>query len=379
MIGLGVLPLLAACSVLPRSGPTISSMMEAENGRRNLALVDIEPSTINLLAAKEEPSLYGTFGDYGPPPGQTIGVGDMLQVTLWESYGGGLFSTQSTDLNTTAGLHSLLTPEQTVGRDGEITVPFAGRVPVVGQTPAQVEWTIRARLAEAAINPQDMVIVTHNISNTVTVLSEGGLAARVPLSVRGDRVLDVIAQAGGIRGAASDTSVILSRGDRIVRVPLEAVLRNPSEDIYMRAGDVLAQVHDPQTFTAVGATGRNNVVLFGAPQLNLDEALAKAGGLLDNRADPSGVFVIRLETGGVARELAQSHDLTLENGAVPTIYHLDMSDPMAFFLAKKFAMRNKDIIFVANSRFNDFEKVLGLVNDLTTPAFTGLLMENSLH
>jgi polysaccharide export outer membrane protein len=371
-----MLCLLSACSLLPRSGPTKSSMMDAEAQRQNLAVVEIDPAIINLLSSKEKPSLFGAFGDYRPAPDPRINVGDELQVTLWESAGGGLFSNPSID-PLSAGSHSLVTPQQIVDRDGSITVPFAGRAPVVGKTSADVELEIRRRLTETAIDPQALVTV-QRLSDSVTVISEGGRAARVPLSVRGDKLLEVIAQAGGIRTAASDISVVLSRGDRTVRVPLETVLRDPREDIYLRAGDVVTQVLDPQSFTAVGATGHNNVVRFGTPELSLDEALGKAGGLLDNLADPAGVFLIRFESGAVAEELARTHGLNLQRGDVPTIYHLNLREPTGFFLAKKFSMRNKDIIYVADSPFGDFQKVFGLVDQMLTPAFTGLLIQNSL-
>jgi polysaccharide biosynthesis/export protein len=366
----------SACSVLPRNGPTKSALLGAEGQQHNLAVVEIDPATIRMLAAKEQPSLFGTFGDYRPPSEEKIAVGDQLQVTLWESAGGGLFSNASIEPSS-SGSHSIMTPEQTVDRDGSITVPFAGRVSVVGRAPAEVELDIRRRLAETAIDPQALVTVTH-LSETATVISEGGRAARVPLSLQGERLLEAIAQAGGIHTAVSDVSVVLSRGNRVVRVPLEAVLQNPREDIYLRAGDVVTEVINPQSFTAIGATGRNNVVKFGTANLTLAEALAKAGGLVDDRADPTGVFVIRFETGAVGAELTQTHGLNLNGDAVPAIYHLDLLKPTGLLLARQFAVRNKDIVYVADSPFDAVEKVFGLVNQLTTPAFTGLLIQNSL-
>ena len=40
-------------------------------------------------------------------------------------------------------------------------------------------------------------------------------------------------------------------------------------------------------------------VTFGAEKVTLAEALAKAGGLLDLRADPAGVFLFRFEPAAV--------------------------------------------------------------------------------
>lgn len=368
--------LLSACSALPNSGPTKSALLSAQTQNRNFAVVEIAPGTIGLAAERESPSFFGTFGDDRPLSDANIAVGDMLQVTLWESAGGGLFSNASVEPSS-AGSHSIVTPEEIVDRDGSITVPFAGRVPVAGRTPAQVESDIRMRLGEIAIDPQAVLTVKH-LSNSATVISEGGHAARVPLGAAGERLLEAIAQAGGIRTSSSDISVVLSREDRVVTIPLETVLRDPREDIYLQPGDIVTQVLNPQSFTAVGATGRNNVVQFGSADLTLAEALGKAGGLLDSRADPDGVFVIRIETGVVARQLAETHKLIANNEGVPTIYHLNLRDPTGLVLAKKFSMHDKDIVYVTNSRLDDFQKVFSVINQVTMPAFTGLLIQGSL-
>jgi polysaccharide export outer membrane protein len=45
-------------------------------------------------------------------------------------------------------------PEQAVGRDGAISVPFAGRVKVAGRLPAEVQRAIEQRLSGKAIEPQ---------------------------------------------------------------------------------------------------------------------------------------------------------------------------------------------------------------------------------
>ena len=40
--------------------------------------------------------------------------------------------------------------------------------------------------------------ISRNVSNTATVTGEVTAGARIPLTVKGDRVLDVISTAGGI-------------------------------------------------------------------------------------------------------------------------------------------------------------------------------------
>lgn len=370
---------VGACSSLPRSGPFRSDLVADTDGpARPFATVEIAPTVVDTLAQIKSPSFVGAFGDYRPPRQQRIGVGDSVQITLWEAGPGGLFSAPVVD-RMSPGSRSATIPDQVVARDLSITVPFAGRVPVAGRTPPEVEAVIVGRLAGKAIDPQVLVTVTRNVSNTVTVMGAVQSARRVPLSVGGDRLLDVLAEAGGARGAAYDIAVVLARENRVVRVPLQVVLDEPHENVFMQAADVVTLVLDPQTFTASGATGRNAVVAFETPNLSLDEALGKAGGVLDDRGDPDGVFVIRFEPEAVTRTLPDLRLASVPMGPTPVVYHLKLRDPNALFFARRFAMRNKDILYVSNAPLSDVQKVLTLINLLVAPAVTGVTIKSSVR
>ena len=81
--------------------------------------------------------------------------------------------------------------------------------------------------------------------------------ARVSLSPGGDRLLQVIAAAGGAKAPVHETFVRLSRDGVTATIPLEQLVADPAEDIYAQPGDVLTLVRVPQTFSVFGATGRN--------------------------------------------------------------------------------------------------------------------------
>jgi polysaccharide export outer membrane protein len=361
---------VTACGVIPRSGPSAEAILDA--GRQEappFALIPIDDRVVTLLAQWHGPSLYGQFGDYRRAVDQHIGVGDSIVVTIWEAAAGGLFSTPVAD-SRQPGSHSAIIPEQVVARDGSITVPYAGRIRVTGRTPPEVERAIVELLAGKAIEPQALVTLTKNVSNTVTVTGEVTAGARIPLSVRGDRLLDIIAAAGGIRVPARESFVDLTRAGRTVRVPFQALLSNPKENIYARPGDVLTVVQDLQTFTAVGATGRNAVVPFDQFRITLEEAVAKAGGLLDSAADPEGVFVLRYEPATLASNYKNVSPALEKAGIVPVAYHINMREPTSLFLQRRFVMRNKDIVFVSYSPISDMQKVLTIVNLVTQPVFS---------
>ena len=370
--------LLSGCATLPGSGPSRADMMEeVETTQPAFTLVEVDKTVVGILSQDKPASLQGLFGDYRPAQEQVIGIGDALQITIWEAGPGGLFSAPVVD-RYSPGSRSASIPEQVVGRDGSITVPFAGLVRVAGYPPHDIERTIVARLADKAIDPQVLVTITRNVSNTVTVMGESSGGARVPLTIRGDRLLDIIATTGGAHTAPHDTLIILERKGRIVRIPLQTVLDNPQENIFLQSGDMVTLLRDPQSFTAIGATGRNGIVPFETSGLTLDEALARAGGFLDERADPAGLFIIRYENSATAAAVTSKNSGVIPPDGAPIVYHLSMREPGALFLARRFPMRKKDILYVSNSPYTNVQKVLNLVNLLTSPIISGATVNNAV-
>lgn len=365
---------LGSCASLPAQGPSASEV--GDQGRAEKAalesdflIIDLDQRIAEVLRQRGRPTLARTFGDRRPAPQQVIGIGDALQVTIWEASAGGLFSSPIVD-RASPGSHTAVIPEQVVARDGSITVPYAGRIKVVGLTPPQVEQRIVESLARKAIEPQAIVSISRNISNAVTISGEVSQGARVPLSPRGDRVLDVIALAGGPRAAVHEIFISLTRGGHTVTVPMQNLLSTPQENIFVYPGDTLTLVRDPQTFTAFGATGRNALVNFDAKGITVEEALAKVGGLLDNLADPSGVFLLRTEPVEFARRLDPLHVFPPVVHAVHVVYRIDLRRTNTYFLARDFPVFDKDIVYVASAPASEWLKFLSLVQMSAAPVLT---------
>jgi polysaccharide export outer membrane protein len=55
-----------------------------------------------------------------------------------------------------------------------------------------------------------------------------------------------------------------------------------------------------------------------------------------------------------------------------------MRQPGALLQARRFAMRDKDILFVSNAPLNELGKVLKLVSMVTQPAIQGVVMSSRL-
>jgi polysaccharide export outer membrane protein len=133
----------------------------------------------------------------------------------------------------------------------------------------------------------------------------------------------------------------------------------------------------PQSFTVFGATGANTQINFTAEHMTLVEALAKSGGLQDQRSDPAGVFLFRYEPPPVINALGRPQLGTGPEGTTPAVYRLDLSDARSYFLAQRFPVQDKDIIYVANADLNELQKFFSLLNTLTGPVITGIVVRNA--
>ena len=375
---------LGGCSALPAAGPSSSAFSEHAAAPSDST---VDPSVDYELIRLDEVNLsdlralsYQSFGSLSDGKGAValrIGIGDLVRVSIWEAGSGGLFSAASVAGISTGSANANI-PDQIVGNDGSITVPYAGRVRVAGQAPEAVERTIVQRLAGKAIEPQVLVTVTRGVSSTVTVTGDVAAGAQIPLMPNGQRVLDIIALAGGLRGPANETMVTLKRGSRTVEIPFTKLARDPSENIFVRPSDTLILSRRPLTFVALGATGVNTEVPMADETIVLSSAIAKAGGLLDFRADASSVFILRRELASTVLAVRPGSKLALTASTVNVVYQADFRDPRHLLAAQKFQVRVGDVIYVPNAFAADAQKVIGLFNATVAPVATGASTVNAL-
>jgi polysaccharide export outer membrane protein len=371
---------LVGCASLPSAGPTTAQIIDQSQQPEGALfdIVNIDPHVVSVLRSQPEPSFESRFQTQDEPPKLRIRVGDTVAVSVWEAASGGLFGAAPLPAAEIGARTGTKFPDQVVAQDGAISVPYAGRVPAAGRTPVQVERMIDDRLAEKAIEPQAMVTVTMSVSNAVTVSGEVNRAARIPLSLAGDRLLDVIAAAGGAKSAVFDTLIKLSRDGVTVAMPMERLVSDPAQDIYARPGDQIALIKAPPTFTVFGAAQSNAELPFDSDKLNLSRALAKSGGLLDLRADPRGVFLFRFESPTVARTLAIPPRYVAPDGRAAIVYRLDLDKAASYFLADRFPVKPNDILYVANAPLTELQKFFLLINTITGPVISGVVVSRSV-
>lgn len=366
---------LSACGTFPgwisASGPSREQVQSPRDTRRieGIKLVDVDDALAKKLAKAKQ---LGRFSDIFPSHSSNnylIGPGDIIEVSIWEAQPPMLFSGVSLDGKAASTSSPAVTlPNQMVSPDGTISIPFAGKVAVKGRNTDQIGDEITRRLHGKANRPQVLVRVAKNNTSNVTVVGEVSTSATLPLTPKGERLIDALALAGGVKQPISRMAIQLSRGETTSTMALDSIIRDPKQNIMLKPGDVVTALFQPLSFSVLGATGKNDEIPFEAQGISLAQALARSGGLNDMRADARGVFIFRFEDPKLLGQ--ETTPKTVVNGMVPIVYQVDLRDPASFFVTQNFPIQNHDILYVTNSPVAEFQKFLSLIISVAVPSVT---------
>jgi len=374
LLAVVVAAVLPACSLLPGTGPKSDAVENnATAGVRSsaalsYALVDVSADTIGFLSQPNLVTFQGEFPDKRAKPNQVVGVGDVLNISIFEAAPGGLFTPGQAAGARPGNFVDL--PAQAVDQKGSIYVPYAGEIPAAARTIPDIQQAIVARLRNRAIEPQVVVSLNQQHSSVVSVLGDVNTPGVLALNSVGERLLALIARAGGPKFEAIESYVTLQRDGKRVKVLLSRVVHDPRENIFIRPNDVIFLTRESPSFTALGALnqnifGTNTEIPFDVETLTLAQAMGKSGGLSDQQSDPSEIYVYRYEDRRFLEKLGvDTTKFTLDR--VPTIYHVNLRDPAGMLLASAFQMKIKDVMYVANAKVVDYYKLLLLINNTTT-------------
>lgn len=353
---------LSGCAAIPSSGPSADAVLNRANAAAMAyTVIEVTPEVARAVTDERNGHLAAIFGDQRKASSSRIGVGDAVVVHIWEAADGGLFSAGMKNGNASI-------PEQPVSEDGTISVPYVGTVRAAGKTPDQLKALIETALAGKAIEPQVLVDVVKNVNNVVTVTGEVGSSGRIPLSPRGERLMDVIALSGGPKIPAHQLAVQITRANKTLSIPLEQLISDPRENIYVQPDDVVTLIRQPRNFSVFGASERNAQVAFDESKLYLNEALAKVGGLNDERANAKGIFIYRSEPSELIRRLLPGMPIRDDGtGKTQVIYRVDLTQPNGFFLLKDFPVYDGDLVYIANSSLAEMRKFTSLISAVASP------------
>lgn len=338
---------MAGCT-LPRSGPTAGEIMSASRSPEgNLHVVTVTPAIAEAARSSETLAFSQDLVTAGALSSDTIRAGDAVSVTVWENVDAGLL----------AGVGQKVTALDHIQVDdsGQIYVPYAGRIKAAGMTPDGLRSEIAAKLEVQTPDPQVEVRRVAGDGATVSVMGGVRDPGVYPIETPTQRLTAMLAHAGGVVLVPDVAQIQIERGGRTSRIWLQDLYDSPRLDVALRAGDRIIVEEDRRSFTALGATEKQSRVNFNKRDMSALEAIAAAGGLNGNSADPTGIFVFRSEPSSIANRVLGRNDLV---GEQQIAYVLDLTKPDGLFSAREFIIRNEDTVYITEAPFAAWSQVL---------------------
>ena len=341
VVVLGLTLGLAGCQVVPGDGPWMGGAQSTSTEALPFDVIDLTPTSVVAFrppSSLDRPSITSHLSAGGRI---AVAPGDVLKVRIFEPYEGSIFPTvqrPGADLGV-----------QRVTDLGTINVPYAGTVPVAGLDLTQIEQRIAERLKGKAQDPQVIVEFVADRSHTVMVSGDVKQPGRISLLDGVRSVVDAINRAGGpfntgVNSAAAQLEVIVRRDGQVILTAQYSDLLAGS-DIPIQKNDEIVVRPNSRVFTVLGAVQKAGNVELTKGNLTLLEALGQVGGLTDERANKTGVFVFRMG------------DLQNSPGARARVFRLDLNQPVSIFVAQQFGMQAHDVVYVTNAPLYEYNKI----------------------
>ncbi|MFY0992457.1 polysaccharide export protein [Halomonas sp. C05BenzN] len=337
-----VMSVTAGCAMAP--GGHINEKKLEESLDSQVDIMELTPEMVMGMRTEEESLARPT-----PEPLRSqlldyeyrIGPGDILSVIVYDH----------PELTIPAGSER---PASETGNrvrpDGTIFYPYVGRVRVAGMTLEEVRGLLTRRLSNVITDPQVEIGMGAFHSQKVHVSGAVESPGTYPLTIVPMTILDAVSQAGGATDKADWHNIILTRDGREERISLYAMLRqgDMTQNRLLRDGDLLhVPTSENQNVVVLGQVLKPGAIPLGNERLTLTDALARAGGVNESRAQPSGIFVVR----GNAPE----------SDKLATVYQLDISDATRLMLGTRFPLQPQDVVYVTSAPLARWNNVISLL------------------
>lgn len=344
---------VSACS-LPRGAALQSEVLKEQNAETPTFQV-VEVTRANIPAISSWPA-SGWHGHYHWPntsegaSSSVIRTGDRVDVTIWDS--------QDYSLLTNPGQRFTEIKGVEVDGNGSIFLPYVNKVGIRGLTPSGARTKIQSRLEPIVPSAQVQISLQQGRDHSIDVVGGVAKPGAYPMPSRNYKILNVLADAGGIPADLRNPQVRLLRGSKTYEISSDLLFANGAKNALLHPRDSVIVEEDDRAFTALGASGKENIVYFPKDEVTALEGLSLMGGLSDTRADPKGVLILReydakyVTGAGDGPELQQ------------VVFTFDLTSADGLFAARKFQIMPDDTVLATESPVTSAQTIFGLIGSV---------------
>ena len=338
--------MITSCSGIITPGMAVMESRYTPKMPKPIPTKDFKLISINsAVISKQKPTVRKAIKKVGRPAGvggykYRIGAQDILSITVWDH----------PELTIPAGeFRSPTAAGHKVSENGHFFFPYAGSVQAAGRTTNQIRRDLEQKLSKYITKPQVGVAIAAYRSQKAyisgQVIKPGVYPIDdVPLTVRA-----IIAKSGGLNDKASDFALLTHHKQKI-SIDLDALYRkgDNSQNYVLRGGDALhiAEKNSSKKVFVMGEVNKARSVPLNRFGLSLAEALSEAGGINEEKANPTGIFVIRQEN---------------PEDKKPSVYQLRMTSVHSMLLAEQFSLRSRDIVYVTAAPITRWNRLISQI------------------
>lgn len=220
-----------------------------------------------------------------------------------------------------------------VDEGGYITYPLAGKIQAKGKTLDELQNTLTNLLKRYIKNPQVAINVTEFRSQRISVSG-------------------AINQAGGVTQSADTQHIKWTHNGVDRTISLQDMLQygDMSQNHLLSHGDIVYVPNSSNNkIYIMGEVGKQATLPIGNHGLNLTQALGEVGGMNQNYADTTGVFVIRRAPEDAAKPIH--------------IYQLNLKDATSYALGSEFKLRSEDTVYVTAAPVTRWNRVMSQITN----------------
>jgi polysaccharide export outer membrane protein len=287
------------------------------------------------------------------PASLLIASGDTLKIMIWD--------TEANSLLTSPGERVAQLQDVRVSSTGRIFLPFVGEMKVSGMSPETARRQIENQLTQTVPSAQVQISVEPGRANTASLVSGVNTPGIYPLLDRDVTILSLIATGGGTDPDMANPQVRLMRAGAIYGTSISKLYNNPSLDTTLRGGDQVIVEEDERYFLSLGATDSESLHIFTKDDLTALDALSIIGGVVDARADPQGVLILR--------EYSRRDVRSDGNSGPPmerVVFTLDLTSADGLFSAGKFPIMAGDLVYATESPLGAASTIFGVLGTVLT-------------